>query len=158
MSTAAPAAPRADARERRFAIVASKFNARFVDGLVTHATKELQTLCPSAVVDLHRVPGAFEIPVVAQAVAQQKSVDAVLAMGVIIQGDTAHAEHLAVSVTNALQQIALHSGVPVINAVLSLENEDQAEERCLADRINRGVEAGRAAVEIAGVMSGLRAN
>lgn len=156
MSTAAPDAPGIDAATRRFEIVASKFNARFVDGLVNHAMNELRALSPAAVMQLHHVPGAFEIPVVVRELAAQKNVDAVLAMGVIIRGSTAHADHLATSVTNALQQIALEYGVPVINAVLSLEDEEQANERCLGDRINRGVEAGRAAVDIANVMSELR--
>lgn len=156
MSTAASTPPAVDTAKRRFAIVASKFNALFVQGLVNHATDELQRLCPSAVVDLHHVPGAFEIPVVVREIAQRNGVDAVLAMGVILKGSTTHAEHLAVSVTNALQQIAIEYGVPVINAVLSLDNEEQAQERCLGDRINRGVEAGRAAVEIARVISKLR--
>jgi 6,7-dimethyl-8-ribityllumazine synthase len=158
MSTAAPAAPRVDHEKRRFAIVASKFNAHFVEGLVNHATEELRTLSPSAVLEVHRVPGAFEIPVVAREIAEQKRVSAILAMGAIIKGSTTHAEHLAMSVTNALQQIAIEYGVPVINAVLSLENEEQAQERCLGNKINRGAEAGRAAVEIACVMSELRAN
>nr|MBA2743506.1 6,7-dimethyl-8-ribityllumazine synthase [Chthoniobacterales bacterium] len=67
-------------------------------------------------------------------------------------------EHLAVSVTQGLQQIALQYGVPVINAVLTVENEQQARERCLEKEINRGIEAARAAVEIANVMSDVREN
>jgi 6,7-dimethyl-8-ribityllumazine synthase len=157
MSTAAPAAASVDVRARKFAIVASKFNARFVDGLVNHATQQLQALCPSADVRVHRVPGAFEIPVVVREIAARQDVDAVLAMGVILKGKTSHAEHLATSITNALQQIALEYGVPVIHAVLSLEDEEQARERCLENNINRGIEAAHAAVEIAGVMSDLRA-
>jgi 6,7-dimethyl-8-ribityllumazine synthase len=156
MSSAAPAAPRTTSDTRRFSIVASKFNARFVQGLVAHATEELRKLRPSAAVTLHEVPGAFEIPVVARAIAARGEVNAVLALGVIIQGSTAHAEHLAVSVTNALQQIAIEYGVPVINAVLAVENEAQASERCLEEKINRGVEAARAAVEIADVIANLQ--
>jgi 6,7-dimethyl-8-ribityllumazine synthase len=157
MSTDAPLRPDASARaERHFAIVASKFNARFVQGLVNHATEELRNLRPAAAVTLHEVPGAFEIPVVARELAARGNVDAILALGVIIQGHTSHAEHLAVSVTNALQQIAIEYGVPVINAVLSVETEEQARERCLEKRINRGVEAARAAAEVADVISTLR--
>lgn len=156
MSTAAPAAPRTEETPRRFAIVASKFNGRFVQGLVNHATGELRTLRPAATVQLHEVPGAFEIPVVARELAARGDADAVLALGLILQGSTAHAEHLAISVTNALQQIAIEYGVPMINAVLSVENEDQARERCLEQRINRGIEAARAAVEVADVIATLR--
>lgn len=156
MSTAAPTVPGVDTTRRRFAIVASKFNTHFVQGLVNHATDELRRRCPSAAINVHHVPGAFEIPVVARELAARKDVDVVLALGVIIKGSTTHAEHLAASVTNALQQIAIDYGVPVINAVLSLDNEEQARERCLEERMNRGIEAGRAAVEIARVMSELR--
>jgi 6,7-dimethyl-8-ribityllumazine synthase len=102
------------------------------------------------------VPGAFEIPIVVREVALKKSADAIVALGVILEGETAHAQHLAASVTNALQQIALEYGVPVIHAVLSLKTEEQARERCLEDRINRGTEAARAAFEISGLIGELR--
>jgi len=141
-----------------FSIVASLFNGRYVQGLVDHATAELKSLSPAAVISLHQVPGAFEIPVVVRELALQKKANAILALGVILQGKTSHAQNLAHSVTVALQQIALEHGIPVINAVLSLETEEQAQERCLGSIINRGTEAARAAVEIASVMRDLRAN
>jgi 6,7-dimethyl-8-ribityllumazine synthase len=75
---------------------------------------------------------------------------------VILQGETNHAHNLSRSVTDALQRIAIEHGVPVINVVLSFENEDQARARCLENKINRGTEAARAAVEIAKVMSEVR--
>ena len=156
MSTAVPFRPRVGGVKRNFALVASKFNARYVQGLVNHATEELRELAPGAVLSLHQVPGAFEIPIVVREVALQKKADAIIAIGVILKGHTTHAEHLSHSVTNALQQIALEFGVPVINAVLGMENEEQARERCLEDRINRGTEAARAAVEISSVLADLR--
>ena len=156
MSALVPPRPRLVSGKRLFTIVASKFNAEFVQGLVNHATEELRALSPGAVLALHQVPGAFEIPLVVREIAQQKRVNAILALGVIIKGGTDHAEHLAVSVTNALQQIALEFGVPIINAVLSVENEHQARERCLEEKINRGIEAARAAVDIDHVMSEIR--
>ena len=156
MSTAVPFRPRVGGVKRNFALVASKFNARYVQGLVNHATEELRELVPGAVLSLHQVPGAFEIPIVVREVALQKKADAIIAIGVILKGHTTHAEHLSHSVTNALQQIALEFGVPVINAVLGMENEEQARERCLEDRINRGTEAARAAVEISSVLADLR--
>ena len=143
--------------KRHFTLVASQFNARFVQGLVNHASEELRALVPGALLSLHQVPGAFEIPIVVREVAMSKKPDAILAIGVILRGATTHADHLSHSVTNALQQIAIAYGIPVINAVLEMENEDQARERCLEKRINRGIEAARAAVEIANIMSELRA-
>lgn len=157
MSTLAPTRPSAAKEKRHFSIVASLFNRQYVQGLVNHATAELKSLAPTAVVSVHEVPGAFEIPVVVRELALQKKSDAILALGVILQGKTSHAQNLARSVTDALQQIAVEQGIPVINAVLSLENEAQAEERCLGGEINRGTEAARAAIEIANVMGDLRA-
>ena len=157
MSNLAPPRSPALRGKHHFSIVASLFNGQYVKGLVDHATAELRSLSPSAVISLHQVPGAFEIPVVVRELALQKNANAILALGVILQGKTSHAQNLARSVTDALQQIALEHGIPVINAVLSLETETQARERCLESEINRGTEAARAAIEIANVMRDLRA-
>jgi 6,7-dimethyl-8-ribityllumazine synthase len=142
--------------KRTFHIVASRFNAQYVDGLIDHVTKELRALAPHGTILLHRVPGSFEIPVVAREVAIQNKADAIIACGVILQGETDHAQNLSRSVTDALQRIAIEHGVPVINAVLSFDNQNQARARCLEDKINRGTEAARAAVEIADVLSEVR--
>jgi 6,7-dimethyl-8-ribityllumazine synthase len=154
-STAPPGPPIANAR-RSFCIVASQFNAQYVQGLVDHATEELRALAPDATVSVYRVPGAFEIPVVVRELAVRDSTDAIIACGVILQGETNHAQNLSRSVTDALQRIAVDQAVPVINVVLSFDNEDQAHARCLDDKINRGTEAARAAVEMAGMMYSLR--
>ena len=156
MSRRAPIRSRLARRKRRFSIVASRFNERYVRGLVEHATKELNLLSPNADISLHHVPGAFEIPIVVREIALQKKADAILALGVILEGKTSHAEHLARSVTDALQQISIIHGTPVINAVLSVKNDKQAHERCLGSKINRGTEAAQAAVEIADRLKELR--
>ena len=156
MSTLVPPRPRALTAKRNFAIVASKFNAQYVQGLVNHASTELRAQAIGANLALHQVPGAFEIPVVVRELAIQKRADAILAIGVILKGQTDHAEHLAGSVVYALQEIALNHGVPVIHCVLSCENEAQARERCLEEKINRGTEAARAAVAMATLMLELR--
>jgi 6,7-dimethyl-8-ribityllumazine synthase len=157
MSTNAPRRPRLDKGKRTFQIVASQFNAQYVQGLVDHAAEQLHKLAPGAAISIHHVPGSFEIPVVVRELATRKKADAIIACGVIMQGETNHAKNLSRSVTDALQRIAIEYGVPVINVVLSFNNEDQARERWLYNRINRGTEAARAALEIAGVMSKLRA-
>ena len=138
-------------------MVASQFNAEYVQGLVTHATNELRRLAPNTALALYQVPGAFEIPIVVRELASQKKADAIIALAVILKGKTGHAQNLSHSVTNALQQIAIEHGVPVINVVLSLTSETQARERCLEDKINRGTEAARAAIEITNIMADLRA-
>ena len=136
--------------------MASQFNPQYVQGLVDHAVEELHGLAPGAEISIHRVPGSFEIPVVVRELARKKKKHAIIACGVIMRGETSHAKNLSRSVTDALQRIAVDYGVPVINVVLSFDNEDQARERCFENRINRGTEAARAAVEIARVMSELR--
>jgi 6,7-dimethyl-8-ribityllumazine synthase len=156
MSKSVPPRPHVAAAKRRFAIVASQFNAQYVEGLVDHAEKELRSLTSNTTIFTHRVPGSFEIPVVVRELARTKKADAIIACGVIVRGETNHAKNLSRSVTDALQRIAVDYGVPVINLVLSFDNEDQARERCLGNRINRGTEAARAAVEIASAMSKLR--
>jgi 6,7-dimethyl-8-ribityllumazine synthase len=143
--------------KHRFAIVASQFNAEYVQGLVTHANEELGKIAPAAVISLYQVPGAFEIPIVVREIASQKRADAIIAIGVILKGKTLHAQNLTHSVTDALQRIALQTGVPVINAVLSFNSKVQARERCLEEEINRGTEAARTAVQITNVMADLRA-
>jgi 6,7-dimethyl-8-ribityllumazine synthase len=156
MSKSVPPRPHVVSAKRRFAIVASQFNARFVQGLVDHAEEELRSLASNAAISIYRVPGSFEIPVVVRELARKKKNNAIIACGVVMRGETSHAKNLSRSVTDALQRIAVDYGVPVINVVLGFDSEDQARERCLEDRINRGTEAARAAVEIASVISELR--
>src|SRR5438552_19021641 len=84
---------------RTFCIVASRFNAQYVQGLVDHATEELHALAPDASISLQRVPGSFEIPVVVREFAARKSTDAGIACGVISQEDTSHAHQLSRAVT-----------------------------------------------------------
>jgi 6,7-dimethyl-8-ribityllumazine synthase len=156
MSKIAPRRTRSAGLKRTFVIVASRFNGPYVDGLIDHTRNELAFLAPGATISLHRVPGAFEIPIVVQEIAAKREAAAIIALGVIFKGKTSHAENLARSVTNALQQIALEHSVPVLHAVLSLENETEARERCLENEINRGVEAARAAVAMADTMATLR--
>jgi len=143
-------------RKRNFGLVASQFNAKYVEGLINHCSDELRALSPRCTIALHHVPGAFEIPIVVRELAAGRKKDAIIALGVILEGHTPHAENLGRVVTDALQRVALECGVPVIHAVLSLKNTEQARERCLEGRINRGTEAARAAVKIADVISELR--
>jgi 6,7-dimethyl-8-ribityllumazine synthase len=156
MSDAVSPHPSAAVGSSSFVIIASRFNECYVQGLVDHAVKEFKAIAPGATLTTRHVPGAFEVPVVVREFALQKKADAILAVAVILQGETDHAEHLARSVTDALQRIAVEHGVPVINVVLSFKSESQVRERCLEDRINRGTQAARAAVEVARVMAELR--
>jgi 6,7-dimethyl-8-ribityllumazine synthase len=145
MSTAIPSRPRQIGQRRTFALVVSQYNSEFVNGLVDHARRELEAISPSFNVLVYEVPGAFEIPLIVQEVAIKGGLDAIIALGVIIEGETQHAALIAKAVTHALQQISLAQHLPVIHEVLLLKNEEQARTRCLDDEINRGTEAARTA-------------
>jgi 6,7-dimethyl-8-ribityllumazine synthase len=137
-----------------FAIVASKYNARFVDSMLRAAQVELKQ-ADAKEVRVVRVPGAYEIPVVASRLAGRREFAAVICLGVILRGETTHAAHIGEAVSRALMEIQLATGVPVIHEVLLLENESQAKARCLDPRHNRGREAAQTALEMARVMAGL---
>jgi 6,7-dimethyl-8-ribityllumazine synthase len=104
---------------------------------------------------VQEVPGAFEIPLVVQEIAMRGGIDAIIALGVIIEGETQHAALISAAVTDALLRIALAHRIPVIHEVLLLKNEEQARVRCLEVELNRGIEAARVAVRMAQVFSDL---
>ena len=141
-----------------FALVASQYNPEYVQGLVDHTASELMRIMPAARLILQQVPGAFEIPLIVQEIATKESneITAIIALGVILQGETEHAEHLGRCVTDSLQQIALATRVPIVHQVLSCKNEEQAKLRCLDPKLNRGIEAAHTAINIAGLIAHLR--
>tara|TARA_B100000614_G_C14560979_1_gene497194 strand:+ start:1598 stop:2071 length:474 start_codon:yes stop_codon:yes gene_type:complete len=140
---------------RRIAIVASRYNAKYVDCMLRAAKAEL--IAAKATVEVLRVPGAFEIPAVASALALRlaKPVDAIVCLGVILRGETTHAEHIGQAITDALMQLQVDHTLPVIHEVLLLENVDQAKKRCLDSGHNRGIEASQTAIEMTRVMARL---
>jgi 6,7-dimethyl-8-ribityllumazine synthase len=146
-------AKKISARGGNFAIVASKYNSRFVDAMLRAAKKEI--LRAGGKIEIVRVPGAYEIPVVAAKLARAKNFSAILCLGVILRGATTHAQHIGEAVSNALVQIQIQHEIPVIHEVLLLENVRQAEERCLGRTHNRGTEAAQTALEMARLMTTL---
>jgi len=138
---------------KSFAIIASTYNARYVDAMLRAAKAEI--LRAGGKVQIIRVPGAYEIPVVAAKLARSQNLSAILCLGVILRGATTHAQHIGEAVSNALVQIQIQHEVPVIHEVLLLENEQQAIERCLDKKHNRGTEAAQTALEMARVMARL---
>jgi len=138
----------------KFAIVASEYNAEFVDAMLKAAKAELKRA--GAKVEIVRVPGAYEVPVVVAKLARAKTCSAIICLGVILRGQTVHAQHIGDSVSRALMQIQLETEVPVIHEVLLLENKEQARVRCLDNKHNRGMEAAQTALQMAEVMTGLR--
>jgi 6,7-dimethyl-8-ribityllumazine synthase len=152
-------AKKISARGGRFAIVASKYNSRYVDAMLRAAKTEI--LRAGGKVEIIRVPGAYEIPVVAVRLARASrlapdaSLSAIICLGVILRGATTHAQHIGEAVSTALVQIQIQHEVPVIHEVLLLENAQQAKERCLDKKHNRGTEAAQTALAMARVMAAL---
>jgi 6,7-dimethyl-8-ribityllumazine synthase len=153
-----------------FAIVASLYNARYVNAMLRAAKAELKRAGASSIRVL-RVPGAYEIPIVAARLARTPPAEpppvappvsriphpsAIICLGVILRGETAHAAHIGEAVSQALMQIQLEYLLPVIHEVLLLENEDQARARCLSKTHNRGTEAAQSALAMARLMRQIR--
>ncbi len=130
-------------------IVAARFNPDLVDALLHRVRTALAAAGVKADrITLARVPGSHELPVAAQWLAAGGKRDVVIALGVLIGGDTNHHEMVGQSVSHAFQQVALATRTPVINGVIVADNLKQAQARCTG-RINRGAEFARAALEMA---------
>ena len=140
----------------KFAIVASRYNARYVDTMLRAASAELKR-AGAASIEIFRVPGAYEIPVVAARLARSRetTISAIICLGVILRGQTVHAEHIGRAVSEALMEIQVRHEVPVIHEVLLLENQEQARVRCLGAKHNRGTEAAQTALQMARLMQSL---
>ena len=132
-----------------YAIVASEFNGEFVQALVDNAIQELQAIEPGANIVTLRTPGSFEIPLFVQKALETGRFQAIIALGVIIEGETAHAMLIAETVTRSFMDLSLKHQTPVVHEVLLVKNEAQAKARCFDSENNRGVEAARAAISAA---------
>ena len=156
MSNFIQSRPRQMHQRRAFAIVASQYNPEYVKGLVDHATQELESLAPGSTVTTYEVPGAFEIPLIVQEVAARGGVEAIIALGVIIRGETEHADLIGAAVTHSLLDAGLRYRLPVVHEVLLLDSEEQARARTLGTELNRGTEAARVAVRMAQAITGFK--
>ena len=148
--------PRSIASKRTISIIASLYNEDLVNSLLNSTVDELRRIIPGVSINVYRVPGAFEIPVCAKKLIDYNEIDTLIALGAIIKGETAHAELVAGSVTQSLQEIATNSGIPIIHEVLLTETREQAMERCQGNK-NRGTEAAKAAIQMSELFSSLDA-
>lgn len=134
----------------RITIVASRFNGPIVERLVEGAVETLlQHGATPARLAIVRVPGAFDLPVVARKVAEAGRPDAIIAVGAVIRGDTAHFDYVAGECASGLTRIADDTGVPIAFGVLTTDTVEQAEERAGGSEGNRGADAALAAIRLA---------
>ena len=141
------------AKGLKIALVASRFNSFLVEQLVKGAADAFNRLGGDAAgLVLVRVPGAYEIPVTAKKLAASKEFDAVVGLGAVVQGATPHAALINETTARAFTEIALETGVPVVDGVVSAENLEQAVERCGTKQGNKGFAAMQAAIELVNVL------
>ena len=141
---------RLNAEGFRFAIVASRWNEFITGRLVEGALDALERLgVNEGSVSVYRVPGAFEIPLLAKRLAQSRRFDAIICVGTIIRGQTPHFDYIANEVARGISQAGLESGVPVVFGIVTADTVDQAIDRAGVKLGNKGFEAGMTAVELA---------
>ena len=144
-----------DGKGLSFAVVASRFNdfvtksliAGAVDALVRHNVAEKD-------IEVFKVPGAFEIPLMAKKVADSGKFDAVITLGAVIRGSTPHFDYVASEVSKGVAKASYDTGVPVIFGVLTTDSIDQAVERAGSKSGNKGAEAAMGALEVVNVIKG----
>ena len=133
----------------RLAIVASRFNDEIVDGLIHGARRAVEKAdLQWNEVPVFRVPGAFEIPLVAKKAAQSGKYDAVIAIGCLIKGETPHFEYISMQTSMGLGLAALETGIPITFGVITVNTDEQAVARSGDNNENKGYEAAMAAIEM----------
>ena len=145
------------AKGLRFAIIVGRFNSFVTDRLLAGALDALtRSGCPEENIEIVKVPGSWEMPVVARELARAKKYDAIVALGAVIRGDTPHFDYVAGEMARGLAQVAAESGIPVGFGVLTTNTVEQAVDRAGAKGGNKGFDAAMSAIEMANLMRRLR--
>ena len=141
------------AEGKKFAIVVARFN-DFIGDRLTGGALDALTRCGARTedIDLVKVPGAFEIPLIAKKMAMKKKYDAIICLGAVIRGATSHFDYVSAEVSKGIAQVSLDSEIPVIFGVLTTDTIEQAIERAGTKAGNKGWDAAMAAVEMANLM------
>ncbi len=143
--------------DAKLAIVAARFNAEIVDELLAGCLRRLKALgIDDARVVVHRVPGAFELPVAAKVLAQTREFAAVICLGCVVRGDTPHFDFVAGEAARGIQRVALDEGLPVIFGVLTTNTDEQARARTGGSHSHAGENAAEAALEMIAMISRVR--
>jgi len=147
-----------NAQGKRFALVASRYNEIIASRLISGALDCLQRHGAEAKdIEVFRVPGSFEIPLVARELASGGKFQAVICLGAVIRGETPHFDFVAAEAARGIARASLKSGVPVIFGVVTTDTVEQAVDRAGGRAGNRGAEAALAAIEMAGLLDEIRA-
>ena len=142
----------------RYAVIASRWNGEIVDELVAGARRAFTAHgVAEKAFDVLRVPGAWELPLVAKRLAASGRYVAVVALGCVVRGETRHYEHVADECARGLMRVALDAGVPVLNGVLAVEDEADAWARAGGAHGNKGADVALAAIEMAALLQELSA-
>lgn len=145
-----PAVPTPSARGLRFGIAAAEYNAELAQSLVEHCVEALVAAgAKRGQITILRVPGSFEVSVAAAWLAHSRRCDCVIGLGVLLQGQTKHADHIGTAVAHGLTQIAIETGVPTIFGIVTANSLKQARVRCVGKTYNRGREAALTAIQMA---------
>lgn len=141
------------ARDLRFAFVAARFNDFVVEPLIRGALDALKRHGASEKqIEIVRVPGAFDLPIVARKLALSRRYDALIALGAVVRGETPHFDYVAGECASGLARIALESGVPIAFGVLTTDTMEQAVDRAGGKAGNKGADAALAAIEMANLL------
>lgn len=139
-----------DASGFRFAVAVAEFNHEITERLLEGTRKCFaEHGVPAEAVDVHWVPGSFELPLAVQRLAGTRAYHAIVALGCVVRGETPHFDYLAQATAYGLQRVALDAGVPVAFGVLTTDDFAQAEARAGGERGNKGWDAARTAIEMA---------
>ncbi len=142
-----------EAKGLKVGIVVSRFNSFLTEQLVKGATDAFVRLGGDEKdLILVKVPGAYELPLAAKALSAKKKVDAIVALGAVVQGATSHAGLINETTARAFNEISLTTGIPVLDGVVSAENLEQAVERCGTKQGNKGFSAMQSAIEMVNVL------
>jgi len=146
-----------DAKGLKFAILITRFNSLITDRLLAGALDALaRTGAKAEEIDLVRIPGSWELPVVARELALQKKHDGIICLSAVIRGDTPHFDYIASEAAKGLAQTSLETGVPIAFGVLTCDTLEQAIDRAGAKSGNKGFDAAMSAVEMGNLMRRLR--